>query len=125
MNTGLRLVALFFAVLLFYLSVSFGSTASFVQVNVQHDTESRHSTTCISLEKSNFLGFSRQSEQFFNLVNKFQEDHLKFRPGNYLSFGLSSELKRLSAISQYLSYSRILYSSLEIKDIIFPFHYFW
>lgn len=125
MNTGLRLIALFFAVLLFYLSVSFGSTASFVHINLRHDTESRNSTTYFSVEKSNFLGLTRHADSLFNLVGKFQEEPFKFRPGNYLSFALSSEIKRLNGISKYLSYSSILCSSLEIKDIIYPFHYFW
>jgi hypothetical protein len=39
--------------------------------------------------------------------------------------GLSSEIKIINNFLEYLYFSETISRSLSIRDIVFPFHYFW
>jgi hypothetical protein len=124
MSKLFKTTALFFAAMLFFLSIC---TQNYGLLLISHlqNTQSEDSDSYYSTEKPELLFLDRHEERLVNSVKNLPVPSFKNHPNNIHCNSLSPEVRIKSINSGYLSYSMIVDRNLTNSDIVFPFHYFW
>jgi hypothetical protein len=124
MNRIIKSVVLFIAIALsVFIQTSSSSTIIPVTVQNNHGFDNSY-----SLSKSEIPGNYYLSKPESNSGNQIIDRTL---PVNRLfssrisSYGLLFEIRLASYFSKYIYYSITITRSLSVRDIVFPFHYFW
>lgn len=126
MNNFSKLTAIFFALMLSYVSIKVNYEKSH-PATLWNAGDERPSSYLSETPLQDIFCLQRQPEQVVNPVNSFPapNTNLKDSPTVFAGSSLSVELRIQSIASQYLSHSQEIHRSLTIGDIIFPFDYFW
>jgi hypothetical protein len=124
MSRMIKTTGLFFAAMLFFLSISTENYGLLLTSQLQN-SQSENSDSYFSKEKPDLLFLNRHEERLVYSVKNLPVPSLKNHSNDNYSNCLSPEVRILSINSGYLSYSETLYRNLTNHDIIFPFHYFW
>jgi|SRR5450759_1609238 len=124
MSKVYKTTALFFAAMLFILSIC---TQNYGLLLISHlqNAQSENSDSFFSTEKPDLLFLTRQEERVVYSVKNLPVASLKNYPDDNHSYSLSPEVRILNLNSGYLSYSGTICRNLENVDIVYPFHYFW
>lgn len=122
-----KLTAIFFAILLSYVSIHQDNYEKPLHTTFQGAGEERAPAYFSEIPLQDVFCLQRQIEHVVNPVNSFPAptSNLKDHPGVFSSISFSIESRIQSISSQYLSHSQEIHRSLTIGDIIFPFDYFW
>lgn len=124
MSKVTKTTALFFAAMLFFMSISTENYGLLLTSHLQN-TGFENSGSYFSKEEPNPLFLSRHEERLVTSVKDLPVTGSKNNPTDFHSNSLSSEVRLLSINSGYLSYSVTVDRNLTNSDIVFPFHYFW
>jgi len=124
MSKVTKTIGLFFAAMLFFLSIS-TEKYGFLLTSQLQNNQSENSDSFFSKEKPDLFFLNRHEERLVYSVKNLPVPSLKNHPNDYHRNCLFPELRILSISTGYLSYSMTLYRNLTNNDIIFPFHYFW
>jgi len=124
MSKVYKTTALFFAAMLFILSICTQDYGLLLTSHLQN-AQSENSEYNFSTETPNLLFITRQEERVVYSVKNLPVPSLKNYSNDNHSYSLSPEVRILSLNSGYLSYSGTICSNLENVDIVYPFHYFW
>lgn len=124
MSNKYKTTALFFAAMLFILSIC---TQNYGLLPASHlqNAQSENSVSYFSTEKPDLLFLNRQEERVVYSVKNLPVPSLKNYPNCINCNSLSLEGRILSINSGYLSYCVIVDRCLANGDIVFPFHNFW
>jgi len=124
MSKVYKTAALFFAAMLFILSICTQNYSLLLTSHLQY-AQSENSEYNFSTETHNLLFINRQEERVVYSVKNLPVPSLKNYSNDNHSYSLSPEVRILSLNSGYLSYSGTICRNLENVDIVYPFHYFW
>lgn len=130
MSNFSKLTAIFFAIMLSYVSISKDNYEKSLPVSFQGTGTERSSASFSEVSEAplqDIFCLQRHIEHVVNPVNSFPAptSNLKDHPGVFSGISFSIESRIQSIASQYLSHSKEIDRSLTISDIIFPFDYFW
>lgn len=121
MNHFLKLTVLFFAILL---STSTG-TDNYGRGFHFSGPDKEDSKAYLSDGQLKSFDLFRSGEHFSGPISSFPVPDLKNHLKGFPDRSFAVELFLQGVEAQYLFYSREICLSLTIRDIIFPFHYFW
>jgi hypothetical protein len=124
MNKVRKITGLFFAALLFSLSIVTEHYGLQLASNLQK-SHSENSDIYFSGEKTDFFFVFRNNERQVNSFRNLPVQSFKSHQNEINFNNFSPETRILSINSRYISYSAIIDRSLSTSDIVFPFHYFW
>jgi hypothetical protein len=123
MSNFSRLAVFLYAVVLF-ISISGGNYGKLLPVNYQ-GLEGENSSSYFSENKLNAFCLFGTGESLVKTVHSFPNPDSKQFPNYFHSRSFSNEERIQNVVSEYLLHSKEINRSLTIRDIIFPFHYFW
>jgi hypothetical protein len=124
MSNKYKAIALFFSVMLFFLSTC-TQYDWLLLTSPQQNTKSENSDSYLSTDKPDIIFLSRQEERVVYSHKNLPVPGFKNYPSDNHSYSLSPEVRILSLNSGYLSYCGTIYGYLKNIDIVYPFHYFW
>jgi hypothetical protein len=124
MNKVTKTIGLFFAAMLFFLSIS-TEKYCFLLTSQLQNSQSENSDSFFSKEKPDIFFLNNHEERLVYSVKNLPVPSLKNHPNDYHWNCLFPEVRISNINSRYLSYSVTLYRNFTNHDIIFPFHYFW
>lgn len=119
-----KLIVLLFAIVLSYVSTStaFVGKASNLK---QLESDDASAASVFSGNSLNAFCLFGSGEHVANPANNFPTPNSKKYSNGFLGSTFSFEAKILNLASQYLLHAKEINLGLTIRDIIFPFHYFW
>jgi hypothetical protein len=124
MNKVRKITGLFFAALLFSLSIVTEHSGLRLASNLQK-SHSESSDIFFSGEKTDFFFLYRNNERQINSFKNLPVNSFKGHQSEINCNSSTPETRLLTINSRYISYSAIIDRSLSPGDIVFPFHYFW
>jgi hypothetical protein len=124
MSKVYKTAALFFAAMLFFLSICTQNHDLLLTSHLQK-VHSENSDSYFSTETPDLIFLTRQEERVVYSVKNLPVPSLRNYSNDNHSYSLSPEIRILSLNSGYISYSGTICRNLENIDIVFPFHYFW
>jgi hypothetical protein len=124
MSNVYKTTTLFFAAMLFFLSIC-AQNYGLLLTPLLQNSQSENTDSYFSTEKPDLLFIYRQEERVVYSINNLPVPSFKNNPNDNHSYCLSPEVRILSLNSGYLSYSETISRNLENIDIVYPFHYFW
>lgn len=87
--------------------------------------EDENASGYFSEGRLNGFGLHSSGEHVFSTGSSFSAPDLHKQSPTFRARSFSAEARLQSYALQYLSYAKKIHLSLEVGDIIFPFHYFW
>jgi hypothetical protein len=124
MSKVTKTTALFFAAMIFFISISTENYGLLITSHIQN-TGSENSGSYFSKEEPVPLFLSRHEERLVTSVKDLPVTSSKNNPTDFHSNRLLNEVRLLSINTRYLSYSVTVDRNLTNSDLVFPFHYFW
>ena len=125
MSSYSRFSAILLVLMLSFLSIGRDSHETLLTA-VNQGVEGEIPASNLSEKKlSDVFGLQQQYEHVVNAISSLPVPASKINPHDFLGGLFSVELRMRSAASLYLAQARKISSSLSVKVIIFPFHYFW
>jgi hypothetical protein len=124
MSKSLKTMAMFFVVMLFFLSI-YTQNNSVILTSHLENTQSENTVSYFSTEKPELIFIDRHEERQVNSVKNLPIPSFKNQSNNINYNCLSPEIRIANIDSEYLSYSEIVERSMTNSDKVFPFHYFW
>jgi hypothetical protein len=124
MSKVIRITGLFFAVMLFFLSISAKSYDLILKSDLQNKG-TENSGFYFSNPDAVPLFINRQEERLVTSGQNLPVYGSKINLTDLYSNRLSNEIRLLSINSEFLSVSLIADRTLSNCDLVFPFHYFW
>ena len=125
MNAGLRFTALFFAVLIFFLSVRSGAGLFFADLTFEQTAEGGDSSVFLKADHSLPLCVTDKEKEAFGLLNQLKGKRLSFKLSFVPVFLKMNGARRPAPQSWKASFLSLIIRGLETREIIFPFHSFW
>jgi hypothetical protein len=124
MSSFMKFVVLLLTVLL-SLSIGRDSYGELLRVKAQEPVEEgAHSYISGSKLYKNFA-LHPVGEIIVNGINSLPAPNSVKNPDNFFGSAASFELSLQHVATQYLLHAKKISRSLTVRDIIFPFHYFW
>lgn len=115
---------LLFTIVLSYVSISTANDGKPAKLK-HHELEEASTSSFFSDKRLNILSLFGSAEHVANPARNFPTPNSKYHPSGSWVGLFSFEVKVQNISLQYLLHSKVIYRSLTIRDIIFPFHYFW
>lgn len=123
MNFGSKISATVLAGILFYLGVS-AYNGYFSLNNDLLKGESKHLPVCLYVETPNYVNLTEPVKKHLKSFKNFTVNCLRFIVNEPGPLWKHAELSVSNNDAGYLRFSKDIFYSLEIRVIIFPFHFF-
>jgi len=124
MSNLYKTAALFFSVVLLYISIYSENYNRLFASRIQN-SQCENLSPYFAIENPNLYFPNRQGEGFLKSIKDLPVSNFRTNSNDLYTGNLSPEIRKLYSSSQYLSYFGIIYPSLTNCDKVFPFHYFW